>query len=284
MEAEDLAARPGSGSQIDPRFNPGIVRTRFGRDEAEWGLQLRLRFWPRTTLVLGHLWRWTQYREPYRDDGDPSITDIYDPEGLVGWNTGLLDARTGVGVEFDNLRRHSRYVPKFMASAGWRVQLFAGGVEGVAGSPTRYGIAGADIQRFFDLFHGDRVLALRFRSEYIMGDRKRIPFSDYPSLGGPSLLRGYPRWRFRDRLSTLLSAEYRYPVGEEISGYLFVDVGRVWPSLQFRPEMPRVGYGGGIILHYRSAFLGRLQLAGSSDLTFTAALVFNPSFDLEDPI
>jgi outer membrane translocation and assembly module TamA len=48
-----------------------------------------------------------------------------------------------------------------------------------------------------------------------------------PSVGGGSSLRGYSSWRFRDRNSLLLQAEWRVMVNRFLDTALFYDTGKV---------------------------------------------------------
>ena len=48
-----------------------------------------------------------------------------------------------------------------------------------------------------------------------------------PSVGGGSSLRGYSSWRFRDRNSLLLQAEWRIMVNRFIDTAVFYDAGKV---------------------------------------------------------
>ena len=75
-------------------------------------------------------------------------------------------------------------------------------------------------------------------------------------------------------MTALSTVEYRYPVQPNIAAYLFVDAGRVfneWSELEF--DGMRVGFGGGIHLMTKSAFLLSLQLASSIDGGFQFSFV-----------
>jgi outer membrane protein assembly factor BamA len=56
---------------------------------------------------------------------------------------------------------------------------------------------------------------------------QEIPFFMMPSVGGGSSLRGYSSWRFRDRNSLLLQAEWRVMVNRFLDTALFYDTGKV---------------------------------------------------------
>ena len=122
--------------------------------------------------------------------------------------------------------------------------------------------------------------------EGVAGDLENVPFVDLPRLGGPILLRGYDRDRFRDRILGLTSAEYEFDLGYAFTGFLFVDAGRVYPDLSdLSLDDVRFGYGGGLQLQTEKAFLGRVGLASSTDggLIFTLSLdpVYDPKARVE---
>ncbi len=56
---------------------------------------------------------------------------------------------------------------------------------------------------------------------------QQIPFFMLPSVGGGSDLRGFSSWRFRDRNSLLLQAEWRIMVNRYIDMAVFYDAGKV---------------------------------------------------------
>jgi outer membrane protein assembly factor BamA len=56
---------------------------------------------------------------------------------------------------------------------------------------------------------------------------EQIPFFMLPSAGGGSSLRGYSSWRFRDRNSMELQAEWRVIVNRFIDTAVFYDTGKV---------------------------------------------------------
>jgi len=56
---------------------------------------------------------------------------------------------------------------------------------------------------------------------------QQIPFFMLPNNGGGSDLRGFPSWRFRDRHSLLLQAEWRVIVNRFIDLAVFYDAGKV---------------------------------------------------------
>ena len=59
------------------------------------------------------------------------------------------------------------------------------------------------------------------------GDDEQIPFFMLPALGGGSTLRGFPSWRFRDKHSLLLQAEWRVLANRFLDMAVFYDAGKV---------------------------------------------------------
>jgi outer membrane protein assembly factor BamA len=73
------------------------------------------------------------------------------------------------------------------------------------------------------------VLSFRGRMQHVLDENsgEQIPFFMLPSLGGGSTLRGYSSWRFRDRNSLLLQAEWRIMVNRYLDMSFFYDAGKV---------------------------------------------------------
>jgi hypothetical protein len=195
-----------------------------------------------------------------------------DRSALTGWATGtrVFYGEAEVGVDTLAVSRPS--ISAAAPSSGTRLALFAGAAAGAKGDPTRYARYGLDALQYLDLYGGDRVLVLRLHGEGVApaAGSDRIPFTDLPRLGGPSFLRGYARDRFRDRVAVLGTVEYRYPIWRQLSGFLFVDAGKVvpdWAALS-RSARPRVGGGGGLELYSDESFKLRTQLAGSEEGLF----------------
>lgn len=109
-------------------------------------------------------------------------------------------------------------------------------------------------------------------------DDQQLPFFMLPSLGGGSTLRGFSSWRFRDRNSLLLQAEWRIMVNRFIDTAVFYDAGKVTAS---KADLDFKGlehdYGFGVRFHGPAATALRVEVARSAEGT---ALVFaaGPSF------
>lgn len=86
----------------------------------------------------------------------------------------------------------------------------------------------ADLQQYISLLRDRRVLALHALVSMSDADAGRdIPFYFQRTLGGPDDLRGFRRFRFRDRHLLLLQAEYRWEIFTAVDGAIFYDAGKV---------------------------------------------------------
>lgn len=265
---------------IDPQNDETSVATRFRHDdlgiEGTFGGRLAGDWWLNLTGAYT--------RREFKDDaelgdGQGNIIDVYDTDQLVGWDSGLSNLYTELELTYDSRRVTHDYVTRATPSTGWKLSAFAGFVVESDG-PADYWRYGVDVQRYFDIYGGDRFLVLRAYLEGVSGSIDEVPFLDLPRLGGPVFLRGYERDRFRDRISALGSAEYSYPAMGNLSGFLFTDVGRVFRSYDdVTTSDLRVGFGGGVQGHTRNSFLTRLFVASSSDGGFFINLSFDPVFD-----
>ncbi len=211
----------------------------------------------------------------------PGVETAYDTARLAGWDRGADALHVEGALVHDSRRPSSPYQTKAIDATGGYAAARLGGATGIAGDPTAYVRYGAEALWLFDLYRGSRVLALGVLVESIAGSGGRsggtIAFAELPALGGERL-RGYPEGRFRDRARVLGTAEYTWDLGNFLAAYLFVDAGRVLPSLaELAPGARlRVGYGGGLQVHTRVGFVGRVQVAASRDGDLLLELALAP--------
>jgi hypothetical protein len=71
------------------------------------------------------------------------------------------------------------------------------------------------------------ILAARGRVETTLNDNDNIPYFLLPFLGSGSTLRGFDSYRFRDRHSMLINAEFRWTPAKALDMALFYDCGKV---------------------------------------------------------
>lgn len=90
-----------------------------------------------------------------------------------------------------------------------------------------------DFQHYFPMLNDRRVIALHAlvsTSDAAAG--REVPFYLQRTLGGPDDLRGFRRFRFRDRHALLLQAEYRWEIFTAVDGAIFYDAGKVASRLE----------------------------------------------------
>jgi hypothetical protein len=263
---------------VDPYADPLAVDSRFRQRVARGFARARLRIvGPLSVRATSGLLR-KEFERPSRGDIPPGtdIAEHYQVEELAAWEEGTSYSYNELELRYDSRRNGDEWEPISVPSTGWLISGFGGVARGYAGAPTRYTLYGGDVQRFIRIGPNPRVLTLRLMAQEIRGESEEIPFVDLPRLGGPTLLRGYQRDRFRDRALALGSAEYLWDLGRGWAGYLFTDAGRVYPRLQDAAlEDIRVGFGGGVQLHSAKSYVGRINLASSID----GGIFFNLSLD-----
>lgn len=145
----------------------------------------------------------------------------------------------------------------------------------------RLGFRRMDIeaQQFVPFLNKTRVIALRAKTTLTdsNGD-ERIPFYLQPVIGGSDDLRGYRFFRFSDRNSLVMNAEYRWEIFSGLDGALFVDAGKVFPRrgmLNFSNLESSAGFG--LRFNARNATFMRID-AGFSAEGFQLWIKFNDVF------
>ena len=136
-----------------------------------------------------------------------------------------------------------------------------------------------DLQQYVPIPNRYRTIALRAAAVFTNPrDGQEVPFYFEPTLGGAQALRGFREFRFQDRNSVLVTAEYRWEAWWALDGALFVDAGQVAARRQdLRISDFDVSYGVGFRIHSNSAFTARLDLAFSRE-GFIPLLRFEHAF------
>jgi hypothetical protein len=196
--------------------------------------------------------------------------------------TGVRHAYGELELRWDTRRRATVWEPRDVHSVGSLAAAFTGRVHRLDGGPDfwRYGV---ELQHDWRLARGPRVLAVRLRGAGVTGQRDEVPFTELPSLGGGSFLRGYSFERFRDRVAAFGSIQYQWDISHMVDAYLFTDAGRVFPSLdELTVHGMRVGYGIGLELHGQNGFLLEGTLASSIDGGVFVSVSLNPVLDQKE--
>jgi hypothetical protein len=211
---------------------------------------------------------------------DPPIQTIYDPRSLVGFRS--YGYAYGEGeLYWDDRARTAPWDHPSVTSTGTFASLWGGRV--VLGDNLRdFWRYGVELQHFFRIGEGPRVLSARFHGEAITAELTEVPFTEVPALGGPFYLRGYPIDRFRDRLAAVGTLEYQWDLSFEVYASLFVDCGRVYSSyddLSLRDL--RTGFGIAFELHTKAYTGVRASLATSENGDVFVNMYFEPIFTVK---
>lgn len=265
---------------IDPSVDNASTETRFRERLLRNVLTLDTRIVERLhSRVSGAL----MLREFSGTGEEDSIEMRYDTSKLVGFDDGVENIYVEHEVVYDS-RRPAKYRSRALDATGWYAAAHVGLTRGIRGDPSDFYTYGGEVQRYFDLYDGSRVLVLRALFESVAGTDGRtdgnISFIDLPRLGGAEYLRGYADGRFRDRAVTLATAEYTWDLGNFLAAFTFVDVGRTFNALDNveTDDGLRVGFGGGVQIHTSQSFLTRLQIAASRDGDVFLELALSPAY------
>ncbi len=107
---------------------------------------------------------------------------------------------------------------------------------------------------------------------------QQTPFFMLPALGGGSSLRGFSSWRFRDRNSLLVQAEWRIMANRFLDTALFYDAGKVTArTSDLDLKQLKSDFGVGVRFHGPFTTPLRVDLARSNEglaVVFSASPVF----------
>ncbi len=192
----------------------------------------------------------------------PSIEEVYTPETLPGIGTTTTYLHTQATVGFD-WRPSSAYARR-------------GGFYGVTGHDyydrdNRFGFRQVDYEaiQHIPILRESWVLSLHaLATTTWRKGNEDVPFFMLPSLGGGSNLRGFSSWRFRDRNSLLLQAEWRIMANRFFDTAVFCDAGQVAAhksDVHFNGL--KTDYGFGARFHTPFATVLRIDVARSSEGT-----------------
>jgi hypothetical protein len=210
---------------------------------------------------------YSQWEQRPGEGSVPSVEEAYTPATLPGLGATVTYLHSQVAAAFD-----WRTSPGYSRRGGSYGATF----HDYADADNQYGFQEVDydVVQHVPLGRDAWVLSLHGRVETTYTkDNQAIPFFMLPSVGGGSSLRGFSSWRFRDRNSLLLQAEWRVLVSSFFDMALFYDAGKVAAStsdLDFNGL--KKDYGLGLRLHGPAATPLRIEFAKSNE---GLALVFS---------
>jgi hypothetical protein len=137
----------------------------------------------------------------------------------------------------------------------------------------------AEIVQHVPVLRENWVLSMHGLLQTTLDDDDVVPYFLMPSLGSGSTLRGYSSWRFRDRHSLLMSAEWRWiPSRLGLDLAIFYDTGKVTPRFDdISLKGLKSDFGIGMRFHSPAATPLRIELAKGNEglrLVFAGSAAF----------
>jgi hypothetical protein len=214
--------------------------------------------------------RWSQ--EPGKGSF-PSVDEVYTPATLPGLGAEIdylhsqatvgLDSRTSPGYT-----RRGGFLGATLHDYNDRDKAFGFQIaeyEGIAHLPILR-------ETWVLSFHGLVQTA-------VDKDGQQIPFFMLPSVGGGSSLRGYTSWRFRDRNSILVQAEWRIMINRYLDLAFFYDAGKVTSrTSDLDLNDLKDDFGIGVRFHGPFATPLRVEVARSRESKLSFIFSAGPSF------
>ena len=137
----------------------------------------------------------------------------------------------------------------------------------------------AEVVKHIPILRENWVISLHGLLQTTLDDADTVPYFLLPSLGSGSTLRAYSSWRFRDRNSLLMSAEWRWiPSRLGLDMAFFYDTGKVTPrfrDISWKGLASDVGVG--VRFHSPLATPLRIELAKGREgmhLVFSGSAAF----------
>ena len=226
----------------------------------------------RRVLLLSGGVEYSQWDQGAGDGTAPSVDEVYTPDTL-----------TGLGSKVTYLHTQGTAAVDWRTAAGYsrRGGYYGATIHDYADADDTYGFRQVDYDaiQHVPIFRDAFVLSLHGRVETTYDrDGQAIPFYMLPALGGGSSLRGFTSWRFRDRHSLLLQAEWRVLVNSFFDMAVFMDAGKVTARRSdLNLDHLKTDYGIGFRMHGPAATPLRIEFAKSNEglaLVFSAKAAF----------
>jgi hypothetical protein len=272
----DVYARAGWRDATQVAFF-GTGPDTFERDRANFRMKHAyatggLRARPLSPIVIGAALSYEDYNMGAGRGLAPSIEQEYTPATApgLGMNPTYLHVEGSAGIDWRPSAGYAR-----------RGGLYEVGYHHYADRDDRLSFdrVDAEIIQHVPLLRENWVLSFRGRVQTTLDDAETVPYFLLPALGGGSTLRGYESWRFRDRHSLLLSAEWRWtPSQLALDAAIFYDAGKVASrrsALDLNNLARNIGFG--LRFHGPAATPLRIELAKGSEgprLVFAGGAAF----------
>jgi surface antigen Omp85-like protein len=214
----------------------------------------------------------SEWKQTAGSGSSPSVETVYTPATLPGLGASptYLHSQGTVGIDWRTSPGYSR-----------RGGFYGVTIHDFADPDSQFGFKQTDYEviQHLPLLREAWVLSFHGRVETTsLKNDQQIPFFMLPANGGGSDLRGFSSWRFRDRHSLLLQAEWRVIVNRYLDMAVFYDTGKVTAN---RGDLNLDGlkddFGLGFRMHGPMATPLRIEFAKSKEglvIVFGASAVF----------
>ena len=255
----------GTDTSVDDRSNY--------RFKQPYGSALLTVFPTRKVLMLRGGVEYSRWNQEPGEGSSPSVETVYTPATLPGLGAEVtylhtqgtvgLDGRTSPGYS-----RRGAFLGATLHDYNDRDKAFG------------FQMAEYEAIAHLPILRETWVLSFHGRVQTAFDkDNQDTPFFMLPALGGGSSLRGYSSWRFRDKNSLLLQAEWRIMVNRYLDMAFFYDAGKVaarTSDLDF--DGLKDDYGFGLRFHGPFATPLRVELAHSRESSIRFIFSAGPSF------
>ena len=227
---------------------------------------------PRRLLLLRGGAEVSRWKQTPGTGTAPSVETVYTPEALPGLNAKVTYIHSQGTVGLD-----SRASPGYARRGGFYGVTF----HNVVDVDSQYGFTQTDYEALQHIPLLREAWVLSFRGFVSTTGSKRdqqIPFFMLPSVGGGSSLRAFSSWRFRDRNSMVMEAEWRVMVNRFLDTALFYDAGKVTAHARdLDLTHLKSGYGIGVRFHGPLSTPLRIDVAHGNEgisVVWAASAVF----------
>jgi hypothetical protein len=201
----------------------------------------------------------------------PVLDDLFDERGAPGLIAQPTFAYGGVFARIDTRDQPGNARDGGFYEIAWRRY------NDRDGSRFRFDQTEVEVQQFLPIFDKKRVIALRGR--VVASGDDEVPFYFMPTLGGSTTLRSYADYRFRDRNTLLINAEYRWEAFSGLDMALFSDWGKVAPTAaDLDLTDMKNGYGIGFRFNTYKAVWMRIDIAAGGKEGVRYFFKFNTSY------
>lgn len=261
----DFSALRWSFPSVD-YYGPGPGSSKSGRTDyavENTGFETRAAFNTSPHVSLGGLTRYFMFTNgPGIASAYASTDQVYSPATTPGLLTPANFIDPGVFLDLD-----WRRFPQGRRD-GSRLLLEYSTFFNTGPGSFSFGRVDIDFRRYFAFMSGQREILLRANAVLSNAfGAAGVPFYLQPQLGGAYNLRGFRSRRFYDNDLTVVNAEYRWEIANDLDAALFTDAGKVFNSVRAWHPLQHLeaSYGVGLRLRQSGEVFCRFDLGFSAE-------------------